>query len=372
MHLWVDEVWSKIEKKMAITSEKIQDNIFPYTINDDGKFVNDYGDDWWTNGFWPGIMWLMYTQTQQKQYMDIAKGLEKKLDKALYDFDGLNHDVGFMWLPSSVVSYRLTKDAESKKRAMIAASILASRFNLSGNFIRAWNGDETGLAIIDCLMNLPLLYWAAEESGDPRFAKIAQSHADMALKTFIRSDGSVNHIVEFEPNSGEVLKAHGGQGYADGSSWSRGQAWAIYGFVLSYVYLGKQEYLDAAKRVSHYFIAALSARDDFVPNCDFRSPEEPVYKDTTAGVIAACGMLELARLVPELEKDLYQKSAERILRETEERYCDWSEKTDAIVHMGTSSYVGLRNKPIIYGDYFFIEAVTMLKGSQFSVWKVEK
>lgn len=364
---WINNVWAKVENKLERTSKTSGDTFFPYSTKN-GKFIEKPDISWWTNGFWPGIMWLMYVGTNNEYYKKVAEGLELELDKALYGFDGLHHDVGFMWLLSSVANYRLTGNAESKKRGMLAATILAARYNPVGQFIRAWNGDKVGWAIIDCMMNIPLLYWATKESGDPRFKQIAMCHADTVMRTFIRPDGSVNHINSFDPETGEFIESFGGQGYGVNSSWTRGQAWAIYGFVLSYIHTKKQKYLDTAKRVAHYFISALASCDDFVPNCDFRSPKEPIYKDTTAGVIAACGFIEISRNVPELEKDMYLNSALKILKATEEHYCEWSENEDSIVQMGTEAYNNGQNMSIIYGDYYFIEAILKLMNKDILFW----
>jgi len=368
MDKWIEEVWLKIEKKLSITSETTGDKLFAYTTKD-GKFIGKDGIHWWTNGFWPGIMWLMYVGTKDEKYKKLAQSLEDKLDEALYGYTDLHHDVGFMWLISSVANYRLTKNSESKKRGLIAASVLASRYNSAGQFIRAWNGEKTeGLAIIDCMMNIPLLYWASEVENDPRFKQIAMIHADTVKRTFIRPDGSVNHINSFNPETGEFIETFAGQGYQVGSSWTRGQAWALYGFILSYIHTKKPEYLDTSKAVAHYFISALAACDDFVPNCDFRSPKEPIYKDTTAGVIAACGLIEIARSVPEFEKELYLNAAIKILKATEEKYCDWSENEDSILQMGTVAYNQEQNMPIIYSDYYFIEAILKLKNMDVLFW----
>ncbi|MDD3766512.1 MAG: glycoside hydrolase family 88 protein [Eubacteriales bacterium] len=363
MNKWIDEVWEKTQKKLKHTISQMPHDMIPYTTKN-GKFVAHEHPYWWTNGFWAGIMWLMYQATGDEDYKALAQKNEIMLDKALYGFEGLHHDVGFMWLPSSVASYKTTQNAESRKRGLMAAAILASRFNTQGNFIRAWNGDATGWAIIDSLMNIPLLYWASDEIKDPRYQQIAIKHADTLLETFVRPDGSINHINVFDPDTGEYLESLQGQAYAVGSCWSRGQAWAIYGFVLSYHYTKQIRYLDAAKLTAHYFIAALSAQDEFVPNCDFRSPKQPVYKDTTAGMIAASGLIDIAKYVGEHEKDLYLTSALKLLRETEKRYCDWTLENDAIVQMGTEAYNKGHNIPIIYGDYYFVEAILKLKGKE--------
>lgn len=132
---------------------------------------------------------------------------------------------------------------KSRIRAMHAATLLAGRYNPNGRFLRAWNGDKTGWMIVDCLMNLSLLYWASDETGDPRYAEIAQNHADTALRVLLRPDGSCNHIAVLDPVTGELTGAPAGQGYAPGSSWSRGQSWAVYGFALSAKHTGEARYL---------------------------------------------------------------------------------------------------------------------------------
>ena len=367
---WVREIYEKIKTKMSAECDRTGDKI-PYTTVDgkfDDKSVNDL--DWWTNGFWPGILWQMYHATGEEKYMTAARGVEEKLDKCLEDFTGLHHDVGFMWLHSAVADYRLTGNEKSRVRGLHAASTLAGRFNPAGKFIPAWNGeDRIGWIIIDCMMNIPILYWASDELKDPRFAMIARAQADKELEMSIRPDGSSNHICCLDHMTGEMLDNPGGQGYESGSSWSRGQAWALYGFALSYRHTGDQKYLDAAKRVAHYFIANL-VRSDFLPLCDFRQPSEPVYYDSTAGACAACGFLEIAEHVGELEKPLYVDAAMRVLKAMEEKWCDWDPERDSILQMGNEAYHREegRHISIIYGDYFFIEAILRLVEKDFLIW----
>ena len=314
------------------------------------------------------MMWLMYVGTKNEQYRKVAEHAELLLDQALANYSRLDHDVGFLWHISAGVNYRLFGGKASYNRAMFAASILAGRYNAAGKFIRAWNGNGTGWAIIDCMMNLPLLYWASDETNDPRFSYIAQNNANTSMKNHVRADGSVYHILTYDPNSGELLGPVDGQGYAPDSSWSRGQAWALYGFVLSYIHTDKQEYLDTAKRVAHYFIASVC--DDYLPKCDFRSPADPVIYDTTAGACAACGLLEIANCVPKHEKRTYVNAAINLLQAIETKFCDWSEQEQSIVQGGTEAYhrTDTQHIPIIYGDYFFAEAIYKLKGFTMLFW----
>ena len=234
-----------------------------------------------------------------------------------------------------------------------------------GEFIRAWKwgkniGDKAGWTIIDTMMNLPLLYWASVENQDPRFKFAAMKHADKAMTSHMRPDGSVRHISIHDPETGERINEEAGQGYAVGSSWSRGQAWAIYGYALSYIHTGKQEYLDTAKQAAHYFIANVC--DDWLPKCDFRSPADPVYYDSSAGACAACGMIELAKIVPEYEKKFYLNAAINILKAIEKNFADWSKDTDFVIGMSSRAYISEQNMNIIYADYYFTEAIYKLKG----------
>lgn len=380
MEEWLSSAKNQIIEKMQWVSEKSKDKI-PYTtvngihdnrLNQNVKWSPDNGVNWWTNGFFAGMMWQMYGATKEQKYIDIARFTEEQLDQCFEDYYGLNHDVGFMWLPTAVIDYRITGNEASRKRGLHAANILAGRYNIAGHFIRAWNefndGRNTkGWAIIDCLMNLPLLYFAEGETKDHRYELIAKSHADMAEQYFLREDGSVNHIIEFNPLTGEYIRSHGGQGYGEGSSWTRGQAWAIYGFALSFKHTKNVKYLDAAKRVAHYFIASIP-ENGMIP-IDFRQPEEPAYEDSTAAAIAACGLLELSGLVAENEKKIYEKAAVRLIKNLYENRCDFTHDNDCILEKCSASYDEKNHEyNIIYGDYYLMEAVFRLCGCAVDIW----
>ena len=370
---WVEETLAMVEQKLRRTVLEIE-TCFPYTTTDGQyeKTVDELPLDgicWWTNGFWAGILWLMYLRTGDALFREKAEACELALDDAFRDYDRLHHDVGFMWLTSAVANYRITGSDTSRKRGLLAADILAARYNMAGKFIRAWgSGDcNRGTAIIDCMMNIPLLYWASEQVDDPRYRYIAEQHAKSTMAHHIRPDGSSNHIVIFDQDTGEIVTKPRGQGFAEGSSWSRGQAWALYGFALSYLHTHNEEFLTTAKRAAHYFIANVA--DEHVARCDFRAPAEPVIYDSTAGVIAACGLIELARVTPETERQLYLDNALAILRATAERFCDWSASEQSILQMGTGAYHDkTHHYPIIYGDYYFIEALMKLAGNDVLFW----
>ncbi|WP_249029039.1 glycoside hydrolase family 88 protein [Tannockella kyphosi] len=368
--LWLEETYEKIKDKMSAQCDRIGDKI-PYIAND-GVYKEDKSETdiiWWTNGFWPGMLWQMYHATNEEKYKDVANRVEDKLDKAFDTYTGLHHDVGFMWLHSAVANYRITGNERSKARALHATHLLAGRYNPRGKFIRSWNRDRSGWVIVDSMMNIPMLYWARDEIQDPRFDYVARDHADTVMKHTVRVDGSCNHVIALDPTNGDLLETPAGQGYASGSSWSRGQAWAIYGFALSYFYTENKEYLDTAKKVAHYFLSQVNLTGN-VAVIDFRAPKEPVFFDSTAGVCAACGLLEIAKHVDELEKDFYVNAAIKILRATDEKFCNWDVNFDSIVQMGSGSYFTDHDKhvPIIYGDYFFMEAILRLMDKDILLW----
>ena len=369
---WLNDFLDKMTNKLKNTSREIGAK-FPYTTTN-GKyeeFAVNNNVSWWTNGFWPGMMWLMYLHTNDEEFLKIARGCEELLDEALENFK-IHHDVGFMWILSSLADYIITGNEKSKVRSMHAATILAGRFNINGRFIRAWDTHPekecTGWAIIDCLMNVPLLYWASRETGDPRFKAIAKAHTDTVMHKFVRDDFSVNHIVGFCPETGVVTEIPRGQGYASGSAWSRGQSWAVYGFTLGYMNTKDPAYLSTAKNVADYVIANLD--ESGVPVVDYKAPKENDYRDTTAGAITACGLIELSKLVADGEK--YLEAAIRMLKGLYEN-CDFSENEQSILQNGTEAYHdGKKHIPMIYGDYYLLEALMKLNGEQTNFWCAER
>ena len=376
---WTDAVIAKIREKMAWVSEKNREKI-PYRTDGEGDYDDrsdmskqwrmDDGLNWWTNGFWGGIMWLLYQDTGEQRYADIARVSERKMEQCFADFYGLHHDVGFMFVPTAVADFRLTGNPDSRRMALHAATLLAGRFNPVGNFIRAWNDleeDTRGWAIIDCMFNLSLLYWASEETKDPRFRQIASLHADTVREHFIRPDGSVCHIVEFDPETGKMVKSHGGQGYGEGSAWTRGQGWALYGFMISYIHTGRQEYLDTAKRVADYCLANIP-ESGIIP-VDFRQPTEPAYEDSCGACVIAGGLLELARHLPEESRGRYEEAAVKILRTITDSRADFGHGCDAIVQNCSAAYHAPEHHfTMSYADYYFIEAMYKVKGVGRLLW----
>lgn len=376
---WINEVWEKLQKKLKAECVRTGTDI-PF-IPIQGRYKDCMmpgGLSWWTNGFWPGILWQMYHATGEEVYRMAAAGTVKRLSGILEEPQKLDHDIGFLILPGAVAEYRLTGNPDCRAMGIRAADYLAGRFHENGNFIQAWDKnplaeDVSGWMIVDCMLNIPLLYWASLETGDHRYADIADRHAMTAMHRLLRPDGSCSHIAAFDPLTGEFLKALGGQGYGDGSSWSRGQGWAVYGFALAYRNNGNPAFLDAAKRSAHYCISAM-AGCGWLPPVDFRAPAEPVCYDSGAGAIIACGLLETAEHVPALEQPMYHTAALRILQACEAKFALWEPDSDGILSGGGMMYHNdrLAGQAFIYNDYFLLEAVLRLLEKHFMIWGADK
>ena len=379
---WAEETFKKVDNKLSAVTIRSRDKLVD-GVEADGVTHRSTVPHDWTAGFFGGMNVLMYEHTKNEEYLKTAKRSEELLDAGLANVMVLSHDVGFMWHILSGALYTLTGDEGSKRRNFFAAALLASRYIPSSKYIVAWNGNAwkwqgrsvANFSIIDTMMNLPQLFWASEQMQDDRFAQLAKIHADMTLAQHIRPDGSVVHIVDHDRETGECIDTLGGQGYAVGSSWSRGQTWAIYGFALMYKHTGEAKYLEAAKNVAHYFIAHVC--DEWIPRSDFRAPNEIHYYDTAAANIAAAGMLEIAKHVPEYEGGIYANAAVNILKAVTERFTDFNPETDVMVSHASRHCVipGVREEkaagahiPIIYAEFYYVEALLKLLGSEFNPW----
>lgn len=332
--------------------------------------------EWWTSGFWPGVLLLLFRRTGQERLLDLARAAEEELLRTISDdrLYRLHHDLGFQFVPTAVARYKLTHDPEARRRGFLAAALLMSRFNPAGptrGFIEAWNGEQRrGMVIVDTLMNLPLLFWAATEFGQPRFRNVAEAHADLAMEQVVRPDGSTNHIVRFDQRTGERLEVLGGQGHAPDSRWSRGQAWALYGFAIAHHYTGRQDYLATARRVADSFLAALPPEK--VPPWDFLAPDAATApRDSSAGAIAASGLLELGRQLSPPASDHYLAAGAALLRALFERCFSGNDpgQEGLLLHATGELPLGkFVDVSLIYGDFFYLEALGKLQGVTETCW----
>lgn len=367
---WTVKVNSALSQKMRTMALRNSGRI-PYTVENGAYDDQTENICWWCNGFWGGMQALMLIRENGDEYLANLREIEGKLDGSFSRFMGIHHDVGFMFIPTAVADYRITGNPGSRVRALHAATLLAGRYNPAGRFIRAWNNfskgseDNRGWAIIDCMFNLGLLYWASEDTGDPRFSQIAQNHADTTMNYFVRPDGSVRHIVEFNPVDGSFVKDYGGQGCREGSSWTRGQAWGLYGFTISYRHTGRKDFLRTAVRIADSFISRIP--DSGLVPVDFDQPEEPVYFDDSAAAVSASGLLDLHEMTGDAR---YREAAMRMLKALfDSGHLDLSEERDGLLMYCSKAYHSVEhNRNIIYGDYFFLEAMLKLEGMTWHMW----
>jgi unsaturated chondroitin disaccharide hydrolase len=250
-----------------------------------------------------------------------------------------------------------------------AAQELVKRFNPHGSFIQAWGeiGEEpeAGRMIVDCMMNLPLLYWASEETGDNSYREIARQHATTSLQYLVRPDGSTYHTFFLDPKTGKPIGGKTAQGYANESLWTRGQAWAIYGFSLTAQWLDDAEFLGAAQKTSDCFLRESSTNK--TPLWDLRLPgKAPRYLDSSAGAIAACGLLRLAHLTGQ---DTYWLQAESLIATLINECFETDDtRTGLLRHGAQHVMAGHVDEYLIYGDYFFIEALLTITGQAPDFW----
>ena len=378
---WIDDTWEKIDRKLQKVCIRSREKL-PYTTVNGVHDDRSHTPEEWTNSFWPGMMWLMYLGTGNEEYKTTAIHGEALMDKALADYKGLHHDVGFLWMPTAVANYRITGNKAAGNKALFLASTLFSRYDIDGRFIRAWNNwNDTAFdlsktrTIVDCMMNIPLLYWASEEVKDERFARVAMAHADTTMRDHIRSDGSVIHVVTHDIQTGQKIKigTFPGGGYSEDTSWSRGVGWAIYGFALSYIHTKQQRYLDTAILCADHFIRE-SQKTGNIPMSDFYAPPKYQSRDASAAMIAVCGMIEIAKALDGEKSKYYMEKAMAILKATEDYACDYTLEEDALVTKCTGfcprpDRVGTEIEiPLIFGDFFFVEAMLKLKRNEFLMW----
>lgn len=365
----LDQLYQKVKAQSGRLTQ-----LFPYLAVDRHYEPTKNQDRHnWTNGFYPGILWQFAQAFDDASLREAATTVEDGYATTLADFQHLDHDVGFLFLPSSVIRYQLTGAEDAKARGLQAAIVLASRFNPQGQFIRCWNGrGKEGWTIIDSLLNMPLLYWASAVSGDPRFAQIAVAHTTTVRRYHLRADGSTYHVVSFDPTTGEFIGPVAGQGYAPTSVWSRGQAWAVYGFALAYQATGQPEFLTASQQAAHYFIAHTAATDG-LSLVDFAAPAEPVIYDLSAAACAASGFGLLATLVPAPQQAFYRAAAEHSLTTLAVRDIDADPTHDGLLQRATSAYDRdyEREQSLIYGDYFIVEALLRQAGRNTHIFDIE-
>ncbi|MFV3126472.1 glycoside hydrolase family 88 protein [Niveispirillum sp. KHB5.9] len=326
----------------------------------------------WTNGFWTGMLWLAYELTGEARYRAAAETQVRSfLDRAEQRINVAHHDLGFLYTPSACAALRLTGDADARRAGLLAADLLLERFDPVSGVIQAW-GDlndpaEAGRMIIDCNLNLPLLYWATAQTGDAKYRDAAEHHLTQAARYLVRADASTFHTFHMDTATGAPLRGTTHQGHGDDSCWARGQAWGIYGFALGYAHSGREALVGLSASLANYFLNRLP--DDLVCRWDLIFTDGDAPADTSAAAIAACGLLELVRHLPasDPDRDLYTNAAWGMVRRLDADHLAPLHGSNGVLAHGVyhmPKRIGV-NECCIWGDYFHLEALVRLR----RVWR---
>ena len=332
---------------------------FPFSSNPDGS-PKDMPSRWWCSGFFPGSLWHMYEYTGNKYWKDAADKWTMALAKEQYN--KTTHDLGFMMYCSYGNGYRLTGNAAYYAPLLNAAASLATRFDPAVGAIRSWN-DFHGYkypVIIDNMMNLELLIWATKASGNKKLTEIAVAHADKTLRNHFRADGSCYHVICYDDH-GDVLAKKNHQGYKDNSSWSRGQAWALYGYTVMYRETHRKAYLAQAIKIASYILNNPTLPADKIPYWDYNAPQIPnEERDVSAAAVTASALLELQKYVP-AKRSYYLGNAKTILKSLASpayRAKAGDNNNFLLKHsVGSKTLNNEVDQPLVYADYYYLEAL---------------
>lgn len=363
----IDEALAAAERQSLLMAEKYRDQ--------EGRLPRTWGDGedvssdsrWWTSGFFPGTLWYLYENSRNPEVLEYAKLFTSRVEREKFTTD--NHDVGFMLGCSFLNGLRLTGEKEYEEVLQTGAASLSTRYNPQVGLIRSWdhNRDKWQYpVIIDNMMNLELLLWAAEHSGNERYREISVSHADKTMMHHFRPDFSSYHLVSYDTLTGEPHLKQTWQGSGDESSWSRGQAWGLYGFTSMYRHTKDERYLEQAKNIANYIINHPRLPEDGIPYWDFDAPGIPdTPRDASAAAIIASALIELSGFVdPECVKEYMRVAEIQIRTLSSEAYtAPCGENGNFILMHGTGAYpFGSEiDAPLAFADYYYIEALTRLK-----------
>lgn len=352
-------VWfatDQLSKSVATFGDSI---LFPRSTLENGKWKTVKPNDW-TSGFFPGALWYGYELTGDLALKKAAEKWTAGLEQQ--KLNTKTHDVGFIMYCSFGNAQRLFPKDEYKQTLLRAAQSLSTRFNANVGCIRSWDNPKWQFpVIIDNMMNLELLFWAAKNGGGKHYYDIAVRHAATTMKNHFRSDGSTYHVVSYDSTNGSVLVRETHQGYANESVWARGQAWAIYGFTMAYRETKDSRFLHTAEKAANWFIRHLPG--DSVPYWDFKAPMIPNEpRDASAAAIAGSALFELSGYMKSnAQKGGYKKAARKILSSLcKSPYLSKGTNSSGILNHATGNWPSQSeiDVSLIYGDYYLLEALS--------------
>ncbi len=350
-------------KAVPVAKGDRPDLVSPRTI-DSGKLKLVASRDW-TSGFFPGVLWFLYEYTGKREWVKQAKAYTANIEKEKTNAG--THDMGFKVYCSFGSGYRLTRDAAYKDVIIQSARTLSTRFNPTVGCIRSWDHHKEVWGfpvIIDNMMNLELLFEATKLTGDSSFYKIAVAHANTTMKNHFRPDYSSYHVVDYDTTTGAVVKKNTHQGYSHESAWSRGQAWALYGYTMCYRYTKNPVYLQQAEHIASFILNHPRLPKDLVPYYDFDAPEIPnAPRDASAAAVIASGLYELSAYTKNAK--LYNKTADKIVTNLTNAYRSPIGKNYGFILLhstGSKPSDSEVDVPLNYADYYYLEA--LLRGKK--------
>jgi hypothetical protein len=334
--------------------------VSPRSLKSSGEIMVVPSRDW-CSGFYPGCLWLMVELTDEEQWKTLAGDYTEPLERE--KTNASTHDMGFKMMCSFGNGYRLTENPDYRDILIKSAQTLITRYNENVGCIRSWDFNKDVWqfpVIIDNMMNLELLFWATRETGDSIYHQIAEQHALTTLKNHFRKDHSSYHVIDYDTITGEILHRHTHQGHSHESAWARGQAWGLYGFTMTCRFTGNKEFLEQAEKIAAFILEHPNLPEDMIPYWDFNAPgipDEP--RDASSAAITASALLELSTYSD--QGDSYAGSAVKILENlsSPEYLSNEGESKGFLIKHSTGHKPGHSevDVPIIYGDYYYIEAM---------------
>lgn len=360
---FIDHQFRSAAVQYKILMSRLPDNVFPRSYDTATGKLTTSNSSWWCSGFYPGTLLYLYEYTKDDTLKQEAIKRLHLLEKEQNNKS--THDLGFMMYCSFGNAWRLWHDSTYKNILITSARSLATRFNSTTSTIRSWNfGDWKYPVIIDNMMNLELLTWAAYANQDSSLRKIAIAHANATLANHFRADYSSWHLVDYDPTTGHAIKKQTVQGTADNSAWARGQGWALYGYTLMFRETGDQRYLQQARHIANYILRRLPA--DKIPYWDFDAPGIPnALRDASAAAVMASAFIELAGYAGKKEKKKYRIVATNMLRSlASPAYLSRKGESGGFIlkhSVGNLPANSEIDAPLSYADYYYIEALLRYK-----------
>lgn len=360
----IDEQMRFASQQYKVLAKNVPADRMPRYLKN-GK-VETSDTKWWCSGFYPGTLLYIYEYTKDAEIKAEAERRLKLLEPEKH-YTG-NHDLGFMIFCSFGNAYRIFNKPEYKTTIDTAAMSLATRYRPSIKLIQSWNSSKQYKCpiIIDNMMNLELLCWVTDNGGDPKFKEIAINHANTTLVPHYRPDYSSYHVLDYDLETGKIIKKVTHQGYADSSAWARGQAWGLYGYITMYRFTKDIQYLAHAKNIAAFLLNHRKVPTDMIPYWDYDAPITPkTYRDASAGAIMASALLELGQYSADVERKKYVNAAEKILRSLSSKAYRAKLGDNGgflLMHsVGSLPHNSEVDSPLTYADYYFLEALLRYK-----------